>query len=178
MPDIYSEIINLMNSSDTLSASTYDTENKQPFICTHPTFFMDGKFHIISTNIAKQTKFYKNKQLCSIICVGDETVKNNLFSRKRLTILCKPVHVQISDKIKIIYQEKFGIFGGGLIDVTDFEAFQLEPIEGLYFRGFGRAYNFTSDSYDVIHLKEPHKPKTGNTMAKILKKSLKDKIDA
>ena len=78
-----------------------------------------------------------------------------------------------NNAMRSMFDEKLGIFASGLFDVDDFKLFEVTPIEGLYFRGFGRAFKFFSDCIETIHVKEPHKPKKGNTMAKILKTSLK-----
>ena len=71
-----------------------------------------------------------------------------------------------------MFEKQLGVFSSGIFDVDDFKLFIIKPIKGLYFRGFGRAFEFISDCVETIHVKEPHKTKKGNTMAKILKKSL------
>ncbi|WP_194165938.1 hypothetical protein [Shewanella sp. YLB-07] len=172
MSDIKNDIEGLMKNAAEITSSVFDCETHQPFICTHPTFYHEGHFYILSTKIAKQTKYYEAGSELSVIVVGECTVKQNLFSRKRVTILCKPKELEKDDKLRGLFEKHLGTFASGLMDVTDFKVFLLKPIGGLYFRGFGRAFEFTSDSVDVIHLKEPHKPKSGNTMAKILKNSL------
>ena len=172
MTVINDEINKLLKESGTLTASVYDLETKQPLISTHPYFYSNGKFYILSTKVASQTAIYEKESVCSIIIVGEQTVAENLFSRRRVSLLCQPKLIHNTNEVKEMYRDKLGSFAHDLLDVSDFMPFYFEPIEGLYFRGFGRAYQFTSNAINFIHIKEPHKPKSGMTMAKILKSSL------
>ncbi|EDP60602.1 hypothetical protein [Vibrio sp. AND4] len=173
MSDIRDEIETLMQTAKEVTVAIDDTRKSLPFIASHPTIYHNGKFYILSSDLARQTYYYKLGCKTSVIITSEATIKNNLFSRKRLTMECNVKNINKNNEIRSKFDEKLGIFASGLFDVDDFKLFEVTPVEGLYFRGFGRAFEFFSGCIETIHVKEPHKPKKGNTMAKILKTSLK-----
>tara|TARA_Y100000588_G_scaffold236597_1_gene250219 strand:- start:147 stop:677 length:531 start_codon:yes stop_codon:yes gene_type:complete len=172
MSDIKKEIEKLMKDTNEITVSIYDVKRKAPFIATHPTFFDNGAFYILSSELARQTHYYEIGSKISAIIINEVTVKGNLYSRKRITMECEVKKLEKNEYVRSLFENQLGIFSSGLFDVDDFKLFEIKPLNGLYFRGFGRAYEFVSDCVETIHVKEPHKPKEGNTMAKILRKSL------
>ncbi len=58
-------------------------------------------------------------------------------------------------------KQRFGDIIDGLSSLEDFKMFRLKPIQGLFVKGFGQAFQVSGDDLvDFVHLDEGHKKRT------------------
>ncbi|EBY9457075.1 heme utilization protein HutZ, partial [Salmonella enterica subsp. enterica serovar Mississippi] len=88
------------------------------------------------------------------------------FARKRLTF---DARVEKVERDTASWQEavaaleaRHGDIVANLSQMADFILFRMVPEQGLYVKGFGQAFQVSSDDLvDVVHLQEGHKTVSG-----------------
>ena len=97
----------------------------------------------------------------SLMIIEDELDANNVYARKRLTF---DAHAQIVSRetekwseIIPLMIERLGNTAELLTQLGDFHLIQLKTEQGLFVKGFGQAYQVSSDDLvDFVHLKKGH----------------------
>lgn len=111
-------------------------------------------FHVYISSMAKHTSQIRRSSKASVMLIEDESVAQNLFARKRLTVDC---HAEViardsADWIDIVakMEERHGETMSSLIGLVDFDLFRLIPSEGRLVLGFGRAYRIFGEGLAEI----------------------------
>jgi hypothetical protein len=104
----------------------------------------DGRYYVFVSGLARHTRDFQETGHVSLQFIENEDVAQNLFARRRLTLLCdvsviprtSPVHEEILEH----FTQRFGRFVNTLRGLPDFQLFRLTPRSGLYVCGFGQAF--------------------------------------
>jgi len=104
----------------------------------------DGRYYVFVSGLARHTRDFQETGHVSLQFIENEDAAQNLFARRRLTLLCdvsaiprtSPVHEEILEH----FTQSFGRFVNTLRGLPDFQLFRLTPRSGLYVCGFGQAF--------------------------------------
>ncbi len=111
-------------------------------------------FYVYISTMAKHTVQIRRATKTSVMLIEDESVAENLFARKRLTVDCRVEVIErdSADWIEImgLMEGRHGETMGFLKGLIDFDLFRLIPGEGRLVLGFGKAYRVFGDSLQEI----------------------------
>ncbi|OCH18334.1 heme utilization protein HutZ [Aliivibrio sp. 1S165] len=155
------EIQEFRDSRKTLQLATVDCEGK-PNVSYAPFVLLDDGYYILISEIARHARNLLQNPDASLMLVEDEDTSKQLFARKRLTFDATAILVTRDEdkweKAVAQMKERFGEIIDGLSSLEDFKLFRLKPIQGLFVKGFGQAFQVSGDDLvDFIHLEEGHK---------------------
>jgi putative heme iron utilization protein len=104
----------------------------------------DNAFYIYVSELSRHTVNLSAHPLVSILFIQGENEAGELFARKRLTFDCRHQEVarESTDWHRTIqvFGAKFGDIMELIRPLTDFKLFRVEPVAGVYVRGFAQAY--------------------------------------
>lgn len=155
------EIQEFRDSRKTLQLATVDIENK-PNVSYAPFVLLDDGYYVLISEVARHARNLQQNPDVSLMLVEDEESSKQLFARKRLTFDATAILIerdeekwqQAVSKMK----ERFGEIIDGLSSLEDFKMFRLKPIQGLFVKGFGQAFQVSGDDLvDFVHLEQGHK---------------------
>lgn len=141
--------LNFKKSVKTLNLSTLDREAKPrasyaPFIEGE-----EGSFYIFVSQLASHTQDLLENSQASILLLQDEKETRQIFARQRISYQCQAEVISPDNsEYKIILdsmEERFGNIMELLRTLPDFILFRLQPYEGLYVKGFGKAFKLTGE---------------------------------
>ena len=154
------EIKEFRESRRTLQLATVSKEGK-PNVSYTPFALIDGSYYILISKIARHAcNLLENPQV-SFMMIEDESGLKMVHARKRLTYEANAEIIEretaqwqtVIDSMK----EKFGEIIDNLSNMADFTLFHLAPKNGLFVKGFGKAFQVGSDDLiDVVHLDQGH----------------------
>ena len=158
------EIQEFRDSRKTLQLATVDCEGK-PNVSYAPFVLLDDGYYILISEIARHARNLLQNPDASLMLVEDEDSSKQLFARKRLTFDATAILVTRDEdkwgKAVAQMKERFGDIIDGLSSLEDFKMFRLKPIQGLFVKGFGQAFQVSGDDLvDFVHLEEGHKKRT------------------
>ena len=138
-----------------------DCEGK-PNVSYAPFVLLDDGYYILISEIARHARNLLQNPDASLMLVEDEDSSKQLFARKRLTFDATAILVTRDEdkwgKAVAQMKERFGDIIDGLSSLEDFKMFRLKPIQGLFVKGFGQAFQVSGDDLvDFVHLEEGHK---------------------
>ncbi len=145
----------------TLQLATVDGENR-PNVSYAPFVQNENGYFVLISEIARHARNLGQNPQVSIMMIEDEDSSKQLFARKRLTFDATASVVDREEALwgEVVDQmrERFGDIIDGLSQLQDFKLFKLTPIQGLFVKGFGQAFQVSGDDLvDVVHLQEGHK---------------------
>lgn len=156
------EIKALREKCRTLQLATVDEQGRPnasyaPFVQNQEGYF------ILISQVARHARNLAVNPQVSIMMIEDEADAKLLFARHRLTFECQAQHIARETPLwqQVITQMKarFGDIVDNLSQLDDFSLICLKPQKGLYVKGFGQAFQVSSDDLiDVVHLQEGHRP--------------------
>ncbi len=156
LEDISSCYQELMALQQTLLLSTAST-NGIPDISYAP-FVRDdvGAFYIYVSEMACHTVNLLNNPQASILFIRPESESPNLFARERVVLSCSVTEIIrddaiYHDRIQAL-QHKFGEVVSVLSSLSDFHLFALQPENGRYVIGFGRAFSINVSDGSLRHI--------------------------
>ena len=104
----------------------------------------ENRFHVYISTMAKHTSALRRSGKASVMLIEDESVSENLFARKRLTVDCSSEVIERDSgewsKLMDTMESRLGETLGYLRNLIDFDLFRLTPTEGRLVLGFGKAY--------------------------------------
>lgn len=118
-----------------------------------PFLEFDQIFYIFVSELAKHTGNLRRDGRASIMFIEDEANAANPFARQRLIFDCKvseitehePAYSQILDRL----QNRFGDIVGLLRTLADFHLLALQPIQGQFIAGFGKAFTINVETGEL-----------------------------
>jgi len=120
--------------------------NGYPFSSYAPFYYNGEVVYVFISDIATHAKNMQVTPKASSFFIEDESVTENIFRRKRISLQCDVIRIdREEEKFQTImknFQEKFE--GGTLsmlLEMKDFNLYALTPIYGEATFGFGEAYN-------------------------------------
>ena len=146
--EVLAEIKKLVKSKNTLQLATVNEHGKPnasyaPFVCC------DDGYYILISEMAMHTKNILVNPNVSLMIIEDESEADSLHSRKRLTLDATALLVshetnKWSEVTKVMI-ERLGDTVNTLVQLSDFHLIHLQPKQGLYVKGFGKAYPVSSN---------------------------------
>ncbi len=116
-----------------------------------------GDYFVYVSAMAKHYAHLRKTGLASLSLIEDESMAEELFARKRVTLDCEAKLIERgSDAWQLGItglEERHGSTMGYLKDLVDFDLFRLRPSEGRLVLGFGKAYRvFGSGMSEISYL--------------------------
>ncbi|RIY33942.1 hypothetical protein CJP74_00525 [Psittacicella melopsittaci] len=154
------EIAALKASVKTAIISSYDNQGV-PNASYSPFAIHDGYYYILISDVAKHAENLRQTGKAHILLIEDEDKARNIYARQRLSFHAKVTPVdadtpEFTQGVKALGQ-RFGEIVSELSTMKDFNLFRLEPQDGLYVKGFGKAFNVGNDELvEPVHLTQGH----------------------
>ena len=154
------EIKEFRESRRTLQLATICAEGK-PNVSYTPFVLVDGSYYILISKIARHARNLITNPQISFMMIEDEDNLKMVHARKRLTFEAQAIVVeretqQWQTAIDAM-QTRFGDIIDNLSNMADFILFELQPENGLFVKGFGKAFQVgANDAIDFVHLDQGH----------------------
>jgi heme oxygenase (biliverdin-IX-beta and delta-forming) len=104
----------------------------------------NGNYYVFVSGLARHTRDFQETGHVSLQFIENEDSAQNLFARRRLTLLCDvsaiPRESPVHEEILGYFTQSFGRFVNTLQGLPDFRLFRFNPRSGLYVRGFGQTF--------------------------------------
>jgi len=104
----------------------------------------EGSYYVIVSGLARHTRDFQETGHVSLQFIENEDSAQNLFARRRLTLLCDvsviPRESPVHEEMLGYFTQSFGRFVNTLCGLSDLQLFRLIPRCGLYVRGFGQIF--------------------------------------
>ena len=129
--------------------------NGYPFSSYAP-FYYDGEVvYVFISDIATHAKNMQATSKASTFFIEDESVTENIFRRKRISLQCDVEKIdRSSERFTVVMTSFQARFEGGtlsmLIGMQDFNLYALTPIYGEATFGFGEAYNIEGEKMNQL----------------------------
>lgn len=154
------EIEEFKKNNRTLQIATVSKDG-MPNVSYSPFILLENNYYILISTIARHTRNLLHDPRLSFMIIEDEQQSKKIYARKRLTFDANATLIQRDsmlwkNAIEAL-QTRFGDIINDLSNFSDFSLFQLKPNEGLYVKGFGKAYEVSANnSIDFVHLDKGH----------------------
>ena len=137
-------MINFISAIKTAVIATLNKDNA-PFSSYAPYIYDNNRFYIYISSIATHTKNIESNPKTSLFFIEDESVSDNLFARKRISLQCTSTKIAREsarfEEVFSLYNEKFDASMVKMLKgMTDFNLYELEVLSGEATFGFGDAY--------------------------------------
>jgi putative heme iron utilization protein len=113
-----------------------------------PTLQLNGRFYIYISTLAAHTHNLMQIPKVSVLFIEPETPAN-LFRRQRSMIRCTAsLILRDADNWAYLmdaFEQKLGKMMRTLRELTDFQLFELLPMQATYVRGFAQTYHFSAE---------------------------------
>lgn len=154
------EIQEFRDSRRTLQLATISPEGK-PNVSYTPFVLVDDCYYILISTIARHASNLLANPQVSFMMIEDEHNLKMVHARKRLTYEAQAVVIERSTSQWQIgidaMQVRFGDIIDNLSNMADFTLFRLKPENGLFVKGFGKAFKVSdNDEIDFVHLDQGH----------------------
>ncbi len=140
-----SKLIELIESSLSVTLATIDAEG-HPFSSYAPFVRYEHEYYIFISQIAKHAANLLGHPKASLFFIEDESKCENIFARKRVSLLCDAEVVAretpLFERVIASFEKRFdGEMVKTLCSMQDFTLFKLRPLQGEAVFGFGKAYD-------------------------------------
>ena len=147
------EINKLVESKNTLQLATVD-ENGKPNASYAPFVCCDDGYYILISEMARHAQNILINPTVSLMIIEDESEADSLHSRKRLTLDATAILISTEtnrwSEVTKVMIEKLGDTVNTLIQLSDFHLIHLQPEQGLYVKGFGKAHHVAFNDLFVL----------------------------
>ena len=147
-------MIKLIEASRSVILGTVDSRGNP--LSSYAPVWIDGdnRFHVYISTMAKHTSALRRSGKASLMLIEDESVSENLFARKRLTVDCSSEVIERDTgewcQLMDAMESRLGETLGYLRNLVDFDLFRLTPSEGRLVLGFGKAYQVFGSALNEI----------------------------
>ena len=125
---------------------TSDTSG-DPDVSYSPVIYHDNRFYILISQLSPHTEHLYQRPTAALLFIEDERDSEQIYARRRLSFSCSAQPCKRDDQtwrtLIPLFQSKFGPIIDTLTGLNDFVLFQLQPTQGRWVTGFGRAYGFS-----------------------------------
>ncbi|MDH2924165.1 hypothetical protein EV693_101206 [Nicoletella semolina] len=155
------ELQELKQQVKTIVLATVDPEGT-PNVSYAPFIIKNGEYQILISTIARHARNLQAIPRVSLMLIEDENKSRELFARRRLTFdatarIIERGSQEWQEGIKAL-QARHGDLVADLSNLEDFKLFGLKPEQGLFVKGFGKAFQVsTDDLVSFVHLDEGHR---------------------
>ncbi|MCY6397762.1 heme utilization protein HutZ [Actinobacillus pleuropneumoniae] len=155
------EIQELKKNIQTIVLSTVDKDGN-PNVSYAPFVINNGEYQVLISTIARHARNLTEVPKVSLMLIDDETKSRQIFARRRLTFdatsrLIEREGEEWESGLKAL-KARHGDLIDELSKMKDFNLFSFKPTQGLFVKGFGKAFEVSSDDLvNIVHLDEGHK---------------------
>jgi putative heme iron utilization protein len=160
---IQQEIIAMVNQQQSLMLATLDADNL-PYASYAPYAVGEHCLYVLISEIALHAQNLQLHPKASVLIIEDEASAEQLFARRRISYQVDAVLLPYEqggwqtgiDALTLRHGERIT----QLSQFADFKLFQLNPSQGRYIKGFGKAYQIdggTLAGESLSHLRGGHK---------------------
>lgn len=154
------EIQALKEKTQTIVLATVDKQG-EPNVSYAPFVIHDGKYLVLISTIARHARNLIEVPKVSLMLIEDESQSRQIFARRRLTFEASAEIIERENEKWQAGVQALKARHGALIDelseMKDFKLFSFKPTNGLFVKGFGKAFEVSAnDLVNVIHLDKGH----------------------
>ncbi len=146
----------LIESRSTLQLATLDDDGA-PLASYAPYVIDDRGIFVYLSRLAAHTGNLLANPTASVLFIEDEADCENVFARRRAGFQCAVTTVPrdsgIFNRVLDLFVARFGDTAATIRALPDFVLFRLDPVDGSYVEGFGRAYQIR----DLANLDSEHR---------------------
>ena len=129
----------------------------EPDISYSPVVYYNSRFYILISQLSPHTGHLYERPTAALLFIEDERDSEQIYARRRLSFSCSAQPCKRDDltwqTLIPLFRIKFGSIINTLTSLNDFVLFQLQPTQGRWVTGFGRAYGFSGlDFREPEHL--------------------------
>lgn len=134
------------------------TPDGRPLASTAPFLAADGVFCLLLSDLSEHAASLRTHPRASIMLNADECDTRQPFARLRVSFDVEAVLIRrelpLWQRRIDQMRQKFGAIIDQLIQLQDFNLFELRPGRGRYVKGFGKAYALDGlEDQVLVHLK-------------------------
>lgn len=149
----------------TLVLATVDKEGT-PNVSYAPFVITNGEYQVLISTIARHACNLQEVPKVSLMLLEDESQSREIFARRRLTFDATARIVERHSEEWNDGIAKLKARHGDLVDelatLQDFKLFCFKPQQGLFVKGFGKAFQVSADELvNFVHLDEGHNKEIG-----------------
>ncbi|MCK3655202.1 heme utilization protein HutZ [Pasteurellaceae bacterium Macca] len=155
------EIQALKQQVKTIALATVDQAGN-PNVSYAPFVINNGEYQVLISTIARHARNLLDVPKVSLMLIEDESASREIFARRRLTFdaTARVVerHSPEWESSILALKARHGELVDQLAQLEDFKLFCFKPEQGLFVKGFGKAFQVsTDDLVSFVHLDEGHK---------------------
>lgn len=160
------EIQEMKQQCQTLQLATVDKEGN-PNVSYAPFVIHNGEYQVLISTIARHARNLLDVPKVSLMIIDDESKSREIFARRRLTFdaVSRVVerHSEEWHAGVAALKARYGEIVDNLSKMQDFNLFSFKPTQGLFVKGFGKAFQVsTDDLVSFVHLDEGHREEVGH----------------
>ncbi|KAE9533417.1 heme utilization protein HutZ [Ursidibacter arcticus] len=155
------EIQELKQQTKTIVLATVDKDGT-PNVSYAPFVINNGEYQVLISTIARHARNLQEVPKVSLMLIDDESKSREIYARRRLTfdatarVLAR--HSAEWENAVAALQARHGDIVADLSKLEDFNLFCFKPEQGLFVKGFGKAFQVsTDDLVNFVHLDEGHR---------------------
>lgn len=154
------EIQEMKQQVKTLLLATVDSSGT-PNVSYAPFVINNGEYQVLISTIARHARNLQEVPKVSLMLIDDESKSREIFARRRLTFdatsrLVERHSPEWESTIAAL-KARHGELVSDLASMMDFNVFSFKPEQGLFVKGFGKAFQVsTDDLVSFVHLDEGH----------------------
>lgn len=158
------EIQELKAQALTLMLATVDNDGN-PNVSYAPFVIHNGEYRVLISTIARHARNLLDVPKVSLMVIEDESKSRQIFARRRLSF---DSAARVVERHSDEWQQCINALKarhGNLLDelakLEDFKLFSFKPERGLFVKGFGQAFQVSSDDLvSIVHLDIGHQEET------------------
>lgn len=155
------EIQELKQQIKTIVLATVDAQGT-PNVSYAPFVINNGEYQVLISTIARHARNLQEVPKVSLMLIDDESKSREIFARRRLTFDAAATmlerHSPAWENAVQALKDRHGDLVDDLSKMADFNVFCFKPEQGLFVKGFGKAFQVsTDDLVSFVHLDEGHK---------------------
>jgi len=121
-----------------------------------PYVFYNECYYVLVSGLAPHGRNFETNPDIGILLIEDEEKTKNIFARARLSYSVTAVKVERQtdefSEVTAKLKERTGKTVDVLVGLEDFNLFRLEPHEGRFIIGFGKAYLLNAKTKEIVHV--------------------------
>lgn len=154
------EIQEFKEQCKTIVLATLDKEGN-PNVSYAPFVINNGEYQVLISTIARHARNLLEVPKVSLMLLEDESKSREIYARRRLTfdasVRLPERHSEEWENAVKALEERHGEIVANLAKLEDFKVFCFKPEQGLFVKGFGKAFQVTPDELvSFVHLDEGH----------------------
>tara|TARA_Y100001001_G_scaffold119780_1_gene117764 strand:+ start:1843 stop:2361 length:519 start_codon:yes stop_codon:yes gene_type:complete len=154
--ELAGQCLEFIRQFDSVLIGTSDTTG-EPDVSYSPVIYHGSRFYILISQLSPHTGHLYQRPTAALLFIEDERDSEQIYARRRLSFSCSAQPCkrdQLTWQTLIpLFRNRFGPIIDTLTGLNDFVLFQLQPTQGRWVTGFGRAYGFSGmDFREPKHL--------------------------